>query len=335
MTTSDQLRQAWIALEAEEETLPGNYERRVFAQATCAIYAGLVRPSRQLKLIISVPSPIATEGLERTTRGFQVVRQRLAQERNTRVSLELTQTTFRELFEVMAEDVAGSVAAATDHGSAVEAMRHRLNHWERFMKAAGPDGLDRARQMGLFGELIFLQTLLDAGVPPIDALGWWLGPTRANQDFQAGNRAVEVKTTAGNSATMLKIANELQLDDADCESLHLFHLWLRDVTGDGATLPQLIDEIAQRFSGHAAQLFLDRLADAGYHEVHRTLYADAGYVERQRRYYEVRDEFPRIRRTDLRPGVSHADYSIDLSGFATYMRDEANVITTLHGGKDE
>ena len=331
MTTSDILRNTWRVLESEGEQLPGIYERRVFAHSGYAVYAGLVRPGRRLKLSVSVPVTVGTEGLERATKGFQVVRQYVAQERSTRVSLELTHTLFRELFEVMAEDVAGSIVAAADDASAVAAMRERLNHWERFMRMAGPDGLGREKQIGLYGELVFLKTLIGAGVPTADAVGWWYGPVRENQDFQAGNRAVEVKTTTGNSPTSMRIANELQLDDADCDSLYLLHLWLKELDRDGVSLPQLVDEIAGLLAGTAAQLFADRLAEAGYHEVHRPLYEDTGYTERQRRYYVVRDAFPRIRRADLRSGVSRVEYGIDVAGFEGHVRDEPVVIASLKG----
>lgn len=335
MTTSDNLRNTWRSLEDENEHLPGSYERRVFAHSGYSVYAGLVRPGRQLKLSVSVPATVGTEGLERATKGFHVVRQYLAQERSTRVSLELTHSLFRELFEVMAEDVAGSIVAAADDASAVAAMRERLDHWERFMRTAGPDGLGREKQVGLYGELVFLKTLIDAGVPAAEAVGWWFGPVSENQDFQAGNRAVEVKTTTGNSPMSMRIANELQLDDVDCDSLYLLHLWLKELHRDGVSLPQLVDEIAGLMEGRATQLFADRLADAGYHEVHRPLYEDSGYAERQRRYFAVRDEFPRIRRADVRSGVSKVEYGINVAGFEEHMRDEPVVIASLKGVPDE
>jgi hypothetical protein len=331
MTTSDILGSTWKALEAEGMHMPGIYERRVFAHSGYAVYAGLVRPGRQLRLSVSVPATVGTDGLERATKGFQVVRQYLPQERSTRISLELTHALFRELFEVMAEDVAGNIVAATDDASAVAAMRERLNHWERFMRTAGPDGLGREKQIGLYGELVFLKTLIGAGVPAADAVAWWYGPIRENQDFQAGNRAVEVKTTTGNSPTSLRIANELQLDDADCASVYLLHLWLKEMDRDGVSLPHLVDEITGLLSGTTEQLFSDRLAEAGYHDVHRPLYEDTGYAERQRRYYAIGDAFPRILRSDLRAGVSRVEYGIDVAGFEGYVRDEAVVIASLTG----
>jgi hypothetical protein len=322
MTNSNILKSAWTALEAEPDRLPGLYERRVFLHSGFAVFAGLLRPGKQLRLGIGVSASVSTDGLERQTKGFRVLRQYIAQERSARLWLELIHPSFRELFEVMAEDVAGRILAAQDEASAVAAMRERLNHWERFMSASGAGGLSRERQVGLYGELTFLRTMLASGIPAANAVKWWHGPDSENQDFQAGKCGLEVKTTTGNSPTTIRISNELQLDDSDREPLYLLHLWLRELEGSGLSLPQLIDEIIALVGDVAAQNFADRLMAAGYHEIHRPLYEEIGYVERARRYYVVEDTFPRIRRADLRPGVSRVEYQIDLAGFESHARDE-------------
>lgn len=331
MTTSDILKSAWKALEEEQQHLPGVYERRVFAHSGFTLFAGLVRPGLTLRFTMGVPSTVSTDRLERETTGFKVQRHYNAAQRSTYVSLELGRAAFRELFEVMAEDVAATVLVAPDEAAAVEAMRERLNRWERFMRAVGPEGMSREDQIGLFGELTFLRRLLSAGVPAEEAVTCWKGPSRDNQDFQIGDRAVEVKATTGNSATSVRISNELQLDDTDCERLYLLHLWLKEIDGGGTTLPQLVDEVGSSLTGAAAQAFSDRLVDAGYHAMHRALYEETGYSERDRRYYLVEGEFPRIRRADLRPGVSKIKYGIELAGFDGFVCDEASVIARFTG----
>lgn len=331
MTNSEVLLGAWEALEQEATHLPGLYQRRVFAHSGFALFAGLMRPAMMIRLTLGVPSTIGTEGLERETRGFRVLRQYDSPERTTHVSLELTTPTFRELFEVMTEDVTGRILAARDEAGAVTAMRERLNRWERFMSAVGPQGLSREDQIGLFGELTFLRTLLEADVAAEDAVGWWHGPAGENQDFQNRNRVVEVKATTGNSPTVVNISNELQLDESDCDKLFLFHLWLKDIKGSGKSLPKLVEEISESLTGSAAAAFGDVLLQAGYHPSHRALYEATGYAERERRYYSVDGDFPRIRRADLRIGVTRVKYGIDLAGFERFRCDEKLVIQALAG----
>ena len=329
MTTSDALRTAWEALEQEPENRPGLYERRVRALSGFALFAGFVRPAGTVRLTFVVPAPIATDALERETRGFRVLRQYRPEAHVTNVSLELGGTSFRELFEVMAEDLIDRIVASGDEAAAVAAVRERLDRWERFMRAVDPEGLSREEQIGLYGELRFLRTLLDAGVAPDRAADWWHGPDAKNQDYQNGNRAVEVKTTTTNSSTAMRISNELQLDDGDWERLFLLHLWLKELQDAGTTLPMLVEDLREGLTGAARRTLDDRLMEAGYHDVHRALYERTGYVERERTYYIVEGGFPRVARADLRAGVSKVGYEIDLAGFQRYRRQEDEVIAAV------
>lgn len=329
MTTSSILRSAWKELEAESEHRAGLYERRVFANSGFALFAGMDRPGLTLRLTMSVPSSVNTDGLERETRGFRVRRQYKAAERATYVSLELERPAFRELFAVMADDVAATIVVTPNEAAAVTAMRERLNRWDRFMRTVSAEGMTREDQIGLFGELIFLKALLQTGVPGQVALRYWKGPIGGNQDFQAGHRAVEVKATTGNSATAVPISNELQLDDTDCEQLFLLHVWLKEIDEGGTSLPQLIREISSLLAGPEAQTFSDRLIDAGYHSVHQAAYEATGYTVRASRYYVVEGHFPRVRRADLCSGVSKVKYGIELAGFDEYLRDESTVISII------
>ena len=331
MTTSSILKAAWTVLESEPHRQPGVYERRVFAHSGFTVFAGLVRPSMNLRFSVIVPSSITTDGLERETKGFGVHRQYMTQSRETSISLELRHAAFRELFEVVAEDVAGSVLATADESAAIAAMRDRLNHWERFMRTSGLGGLCREDQIGLFGELLFLKTMLKDGVITGMAVTAWKGPGGANQDYQAGTRALEVKATTGNSASSVKVSNELQLDDTDCERLFLLVVWLREQDGAGQTLPELVGEIEEMLEDTALQEFADRLVQAGYHDVHRPLYEGSGYTERSRHYYVVEGAFPRLRHADLRPGVSRVEYRIDVAGFEGFQRTEPEAIQLIAG----
>ncbi len=329
--TSSILTDAWELMESEGDSAPGLYERRLVSQSGLPVFAGLVRPGLQLRLLVDVPPAIQTTGLERETAGFRVQRQYNAAQRVTRVSLELVNARFKELFAIVADDIAGRILNASDESGAIAIMRERLNHWERFMRAAGTEGLSREDQIGLFGELTFIRALLETAISPVIIVASWRGPSGANQDFLVGNNALEIKTTTGNTATAAVVSNELQLDDSECGRLFLLHLWLKELQHDGTSLPDLVDEIGNILVGSAADAFADLIVEAGYHTAQRGLYEEIGYVERARRYYVVERDFPRIRVADLRAGVRKVKYEIDMSGFGSYMQPESLVINALMG----
>lgn len=329
MTISNVLRDTWDALAKEPRPFDGVYQRRVAAESDFDVFASLLHPSQLLRVTVEVSPDVALDALERETQGFKVSRQYDPVARRSRVMLDLVRVGFRDVFEIMAEDVLTSILSSKSEPDAVGAMRQKLDQWERFMRGAGPDGLSREMQVGLFGELSLLLTLLQAGLPAEVLLRWWHGPACDNQDFQAGAGGVEVKTSTANSPTLVKVSNELQLDDSDCSPLFLVHIWLREVEGSGQTLPGLIDDISHGLSGTERQRFSERLFEAGYHEMHRSKYLDAGYIERSRHCYSVEGLFPRIRRDDLRTGVSRVSYHIDLAVGSSYLCAQETVIQTL------
>ena len=160
MTTSDILRSTWRVLEAEGEHLPGLYERRVFAHSGYAVFAR------------TGPTGSAAEAQHQRASDRRHRRTRTRDERVPgRSSVHRSGTKHTGLARTDPCARSGScskswprtslarIVAAADDASAVAAMRERLNHWERFMSAAGPDGLGREKQIGLYGELTFLKTL--------------------------------------------------------------------------------------------------------------------------------------------------------------------------------
>ena len=65
---------------------------------------------------------------------------------------------------------------------------------------------------GLFGELNFLQQLLDHARTEHDALASWEGPESTQQDFIFDNTVLKVKTLSGRERNSVRISSEDQLD---------------------------------------------------------------------------------------------------------------------------
>lgn len=335
METSDELSSAWAAIAAEQKGAPGWYERRISTGSGVNLFAALSYPDGLQRLTLKVAKNVSVEGLHRETRGYLVHHQYLQAERKVAVHLDLLSGTFRELFQVVAFDVVESIALVGSDGAAVAALGSRLDHWQKFMQASGERGLSREVQIGLIGELRFLELVLDAGCAAHDAVAAWQGPLGANHDFRTGAHSVEVKATSGNSPTRVRIANELQLDDCSLESLHLLHLWFEQSAGSGVSLPGLIDRLYQRLPEAVAEQLRDRLLQVGYHQVHRDMYEETKYAERARNYYRVDDAFPRVRPAILMMGVSEVEYTVDLAAASACQLPEDDVLEVFGGAPSD
>ncbi|MDO9354951.1 MAG: PD-(D/E)XK motif protein [Solirubrobacteraceae bacterium] len=329
MRISEVLAATWDALKDESFSLPGYYERRVFADSAHSLFVGITRPSNLLQLCMDVSIAQAGRVVEDESKGFRLRREESPTAGKARLRLELTTASYGDIFLVVSSDILTKILQAHDEQEAIVALRRRIEHWRRFMQASGPDGLSRFEQIGLFGELLVLRSLLKVPNNNEDALISWLGPKGANQDFILRDRAIEVKTTTGNEPTRVQISNERQLDTRGLALLILCHICVDERIKSGTTLPALVEQISHTLAQHHVHLFLDCLLAVGYHDSQRHLYLDAGFIERDRNYYQVTGDFPRLTTADLRDGVSEVRYQVDLSSAAPLKVSESQVIASF------
>jgi len=209
--------------------------------------------------------------------------------------------------------------------------------------------------IGLLGELLCLETLLDAVKARPEnrmaVLDMWHGHQVGQRDFTVGSTAIEVKTTQFESSTH-KISGlhqvEIDRDSARSETcLLLLSIGLAPSEHEGQTLPEVVQRILARLvdgdgpeSGEhnpLRQRFLDDVGRyggaswSGYD--HRTMAASKAYCTRYRttftpRLYDLLDQDVRIlRRNDLTGRHMRPDeiqYKIDLPPVVSGLNPASN-----------
>lgn len=322
METSDDLQAAWKSLRLEEWARPGVYERRLAADTVHAVYAVLLRPSAQVGMALDLPSAIGAEMAEDAARGVVLRKEWRREADKVRMTLLLSEERFTDVFGVLAADILGHIRSSRTVEAGAAVLRARLEHWKRFLRAAGEEGLSAQEQIGLFGELsVMRHWITEARCDPGAVLTSWRGPSGANQDFQRANLAVEVKTSTSNDISTIRVANERQLDETGLAGLFLCHLALERRSGSGQTLPDLVAEVGGLLGEGLEASFTDSLAMAGYHKIHEGRYRAFGYSQRLCSVYRVELEFPRIKQSELRSGVSEVTYNASLTNLALDVRD--------------
>ena len=118
----------------------------------------------------------------------------------TKLCLVLADTRYRDVFEVLVNDVSERTALTPGKGEAVKTFIARLHVWQNFMRKHGVEGLTKETQIGLFGELLFLAAHLVDRVPAHDSVNAWKGPTGGNQDFDIGGTLRRSQEHDGNSS---------------------------------------------------------------------------------------------------------------------------------------
>jgi hypothetical protein len=325
----------WKSLEAASKHTNGYVRRRVKPQSICDLFLGVAKPSNQHMLQVQLTETSAAKLSDLpSARGIDVtIIHNIYEQNGPILQLALKERRFDAVFDALIQDIIEVVARAESESTAVTAFLSRLRHWQKFLQHAGPDGLSREAQQGLYGELWFLRQQLMPVVGRNTALRAWIGPDGAHQDFLLQPCAIEVKTTASKEPQQLIIQSERQLDDTGLSALFLFHLSVDSHENMGETLVMMIDSLREQLQIDVAalELFEDRLLKAGFLQSQASQYERTGYSIRHTNLYRVRDSFPRIIERDLKPGVGSVRYSIASAECRHFVVSEDELKSQLGG----
>ena len=121
-----------------------------------------------------------------------------------------------------------------------------VGYWSDFLKAKRSNFLSGEVIQGLYGELVFLEFLIDNSREPINyVLSSWKGPYDANHDFHFTEKTIEVKTKRKNG-NLINISSENQLEPEVGKDLELAVISVVLVKDSGDNLNLILDRIRQK-----------------------------------------------------------------------------------------
>lgn len=266
-------------------------------------------------------------------RGFDITALKFPDEKPDKImiGLSLNDSTYSDIFSALCEDLFLISSKEPVPKKMLQYLIERLMQWKQFLDVNGNQGLSPEAQRGLYGELRFLRDVLFPHLDITRAVNCWQGASRKNQDFQISGTGIEVKTSVAKQHQKISVANELQLDDNELDSLYLYFLSLKEIYDRGETLPGIVDSIRKMISlknGPSAE-FETQLFNAGYLDKHRIRYCKTGYRDRDIQIFRVDENFPRIIETDLKPGVGDVHYSIDLAVCWRFRMSQEDFLSEL------
>lgn len=262
--------------------------------------------------------------------GFEVAREDPHGDGNTWIALTRKDSGSEEMFAEMVCDVAGTMDVAASFGeeSVLRAMLSRIRAWQEFMRRSGR-GLSPEAEVGLAGELAFLDLLLGSGISATSVVESWLGPTGGIQDFEIGSGSVEVKATLSGNGFPAKVGSLEQLDDSFRSPLFL--AGVRFIQGGaGSTLGDMARTLSEKLSATpgAAADFSDRLVAAGFPPAHHGRYTRRFSLDSVK-IFEVNEGFPRFTPGNVADAVRRVKYELDLDKLPGEVLTVADVIERL------
>ncbi len=247
------------------------------------------------------------------------------------VSIVLEGSAYRDLFALLAAEVQQCVAKATSAEQAVTAIGACVKRWQRFVQRRGGRALSDEEVRGLIGELAIVARLISK-FGSRQAVVMWKGPLDALRDFDLPDACIEAKTYKASVGASIWINDPQQLDDAAIRPVYLGVSRLASATR-GKNLPEFISAVMAMLQSEpeARDLFLQRLAEAGYMQAQEREYTQDRYVIEAVNAYKVEPGFPRIAASQVPPGVEKVRFSISIAAIQQWEVD----LTPIWGTAEE
>ncbi|MBY3986969.1 PD-(D/E)XK motif protein [Rhodococcus fascians] len=329
----DQFVDVWEALSSTLQQ-QGRVYRRLHPESDLDLRAvlNLDNGELSLSLLLSVDELAERVATLPSTRMIDVVQSATADALRVEVDVVLKDKAFQDVFKVMVDDLADACVSASSEIGAYRVLVSRLGSWRDMMERVQRGGLNRQYRRGLFGELYFILRLAASGAGADHAVMGWIGPSRAPQDFQFNDFAVEVKVSSGLQPQHFVVANEREFDRLNNADLFCFHISVDERTGGiGMSLNDLVERIRFLLEGDYISLkfFQDGLTKYGYIESQLELYLEPKYTVRDTATFNVKDEFPRIVESDLRTGVGSVKYSVSVDACSEFSVGFHEIVNKL------
>jgi hypothetical protein len=313
------------SLDSRWDSLSTDHLQPVFqlvdASHPLDFYIGRNPEGRRLLLLVTPEEPPSM-------RNMRAVQIRALRRDDGKWSLLLTleSSSLTPMFSLLCEDlIKSSRNAGLATGKSLNFVLNRLSKWRRLFERGLPDLLSEQQVRGLCGELLFMRYLFShLGIA--ETVKAWVGPQRADQDFQSPDAAWEVKTIRP-GAEVVSISSESQLQTIT-RPIHMAVLPLADCaqgTADGFTLNTLVDEIRERLADDhdTGELFELSLHTAGY--APRPEYDETALVALPMQLFSVIPGFPRITGDTLEGGICRVSYDIRLDACSSFLSETSHL----------
>ncbi len=244
--------------------------------------------------------------------------------------LRLIDPSLTDLFSVMCVDLALASGRTQTERGALQTFVGRLNRWAELLRRRQSHGLSLGERLGLLGELNMVLWLTEAGEVELGAaIRGWRGPDGDATDIGLNSLRIEVKAQLSTQAAKLKISSldQLESDGRDlCVTLYKF-----SAAEHGISLESVVNEVLSQLSHNHDPLmeFQRKLLFLGYQ--HDAPYVDEMFNIDSLTIYQVREEFPRLVRTNVPDGVRAAKYEIGCEYIESFRIAQSELGALLNG----
>ncbi len=287
-----------------EVNSPNNY-KRINANHPIDIYLGLNENLKKSLVIIA-------EGEYEEPQSSRLIVVSIFKREDEKVALsfDLLDNSFDDLFYRFCADILESTIESVSK-NIIPFIVTRWYDWISLFKNPNDNLLSESEIKGLIGELYFLNEYMFKKYGYEKSLNSWMGPEMSHKDFEINKEWYEIKTINDN-ALSVKISSLEQLDSNIVGNLVIIKVEQNNQEVENTvSLNSYVNKIKGKLPSNLIYLFEKKLLTVKY--FYNTDYNKYIYSIRSLSFYNVKDNFPKIKSDNLSRGIVKVSYEILLS----------------------
>lgn len=196
-----------------------------------------------------------------------------------------------------------------------------ISKWRYFLASPKTTILKEEQIIGLIGELIFLDKLLDK--VNVDAVDFWVA-SKGEEDFIFNSTIIEVKSTQKDKHEHIINGIDQLLLYPQKNKFILSMLFCKSSNQNGINLPLIIESCSNKLNSFPDKKdkFFSILNDLGYDIRDSDLYNVFEYELLRGGYFKVDEDFPKLTQDELKfslsSRISKVRYTIDMEGLPNF-----------------
>lgn len=203
--------------------------------------------------------------------------------------------------EAFMSEISRKVVLLVEEKDLFNCLQELFDDWKTYFVNI-TDGLSRQKQLGLYGELLFMRKVLFPEIGIEKSLEAWKGYMGNRHDFEIPGVSFEIKCSETKVPLRITISNEKQLNRGDLVHLYLIVYDIISSEAESGDLPSIINILLQELELFP-QLYYEfrkNIMSLGYDFNSESKY-NRSYtvVNSGREYFEVKDDFPTIVTEDI------------------------------------
>lgn len=242
--------------------------------------------------------------------------------------LELKDPFFNDLFTDLVISLYEIIKKIPNEDESTRLFINTIRYWSEFLKSKRSELLSDEVITGIYGELVYLEYLIDNMKDPINKiLGSWKGLYDTTHDFHFSNKNVEIKTK-NQKSNIINIASEFQLEPELGKELELIVISVAKID-HGDTLKKILDRIRKKTlnEGGSIDIIIDAIANKNMNFSNVSVYNYLKFKPKKIETYNCNSsKFPGLIKSKIDKSIKGVKYKLDLSSIDKDLKIKTEIL---------